>query len=127
MINKDKEVGGTHYSDMKIEPIELIEAFNLNFIQGNIVKYVSRYKSKGGTQDLEKAMHYCDIGVKGFDRVDNYIDCKGKNKLLVRMYCVLNSLGNTEENAIGYAISNDYEKCRLEITNLIGTMEVGND
>lgn len=119
MINKDKEVGGTHYADMKIEPIELIEAFNLNFIQGSIVKYVSRYKNKNGVEDLKKALHYCEIGQKKLDRVDDYIDFTGKNKLIVNMYCTLNNLSDLENMIIGYAISNDYERCSKEIENLI--------
>ena len=119
MINKDKEVGGTHYADMKIEPIELIEAFNLNFIQGSIVKYISRYKSKNGIEDLKKALHYCHIGMERFDRVDDHVDWRGKNKLLIKMYCMLNELSDVENMIIGYAISNEYEKCSNEINNLI--------
>ena len=119
MINKDKEIGGTHYADMPIEPIELIEAFNLNFIQGSIIKYISRYKAKNGVQDLEKALHYCKMGTKSFDRVDDFIDYKGKNKLIVKMYCILNNLSDIENMIIGYAISNDFERCAVEIKKLI--------
>ena len=56
-----EQVGGTHYSIMKIQPIEFIMANKLSFIQGNIIKYVCRYKSKGGIEDLNKAKHYIDL------------------------------------------------------------------
>lgn len=51
------QVGGSHYKDMAIQPIEYIMKNNLNFCQGNAIKYTSRYKWKNGKQDLEKAIH----------------------------------------------------------------------
>lgn len=57
----DKQVGGNHYN-MPYQPIKFITENNLNFIQGNIVKYVSRYKNKNGLQDLEKALHCAELG-----------------------------------------------------------------
>lgn len=53
--------GGTHYKEMKIQPIEYILANNLGYCEGNVIKYVSRYKSKNGVEDLKKARHYLDI------------------------------------------------------------------
>lgn len=55
------QIGGSHYSDMAIQPTEFIHKNNLSFIQGNIIKYVCRYKSKGGIEDLNKAKHYIDL------------------------------------------------------------------
>jgi len=55
MIDKLKQVGGTHYQNLAIEPIDYILANELDFCEGNVVKYVSRWKSKGGIQDLRKA------------------------------------------------------------------------
>ena len=62
-INKPSkiQIGGSHYSDMTIQPIEFIHKNGLSFIQGNIIKYVCRYKSKGGIEDLQKAKHYIDL------------------------------------------------------------------
>ena len=56
-----EQIGGKHYSEMVIQPIEFIHKNNLSFIQGNVIKYVCRYKSKGGIQDLQKAKHYIDL------------------------------------------------------------------
>lgn len=46
-----------HYKST-IEPIDFIVANNLNFIEGNIIKYVARYKKKNGLEDLLKAQEY---------------------------------------------------------------------
>lgn len=53
-------VGGTHYL-LPIQPVEYIYKNNLNFLQGNVVKYITRYKDKNGKEDLEKVKHYVDL------------------------------------------------------------------
>lgn len=55
------QIGGNHYKEMPIQPIEFTHKNNLNFCQGNIIKYVTRYKSKNGIEDLKKAKHYIDL------------------------------------------------------------------
>ncbi len=57
----ETQIGGSHYSDMAIQPIEFIHKNGLSFIQGNVIKYVCRYKSKGGIEDLNKAKHCIDL------------------------------------------------------------------
>ena len=52
--------GSDHYKVCGIEPIEYIEANNLSFHEGNVVKYVTRWRRKGGVTDLEKARFYLD-------------------------------------------------------------------
>jgi hypothetical protein len=58
---KDKQIGGSHYKDMKIQPIEYIHGNNLSYIEGCVVKYISRHRLKNGKQDLEKAKHFIDL------------------------------------------------------------------
>lgn len=53
--------GGDHSSKMKIQPIDFITANELGYIEGNIIKYVCRYKSKNGVEDLKKAQHYLQM------------------------------------------------------------------
>jgi hypothetical protein len=55
------QVGGKHYKEMTIQPVEYIYANNIPYLEGNVIKYVSRWKSKGGIADLEKAKHYIDL------------------------------------------------------------------
>ena len=61
---QDKQIGGSHYKDMVIHPYEFISKNDLSFFQGNVVKYVCRYKLKNGIQDLEKIIHYCELEIK---------------------------------------------------------------
>ena len=51
----------THYTDCSIQPIDYIWANNLNFLDGNVVKYVTRHKAKNGKEDLEKALFYLQM------------------------------------------------------------------
>jgi hypothetical protein len=55
-----RQLGGTHYMDRAMQPWDYIAANNLGFFEGNVVKYVTRWKDKGGVADLEKARHYLD-------------------------------------------------------------------
>ena len=57
----DIQVGGKHYKKCNIQPVEYIYANGLDYFQGNIVKYITRFRDKGGKADLEKIKHYCDI------------------------------------------------------------------
>jgi len=52
------QVAGTHYKSKAIQPWDYIVSNNLGYLEGNIVKYVSRWKDKGGVDDLKKAQHY---------------------------------------------------------------------
>ena len=54
----EKQVGGAHYAVKAIQPWDYIIANDLGYLEGNVVKYVSRWKDKGGLQDLKKAQHY---------------------------------------------------------------------
>jgi len=60
----DKQIGGSHYINMKISPLEYIEANNIGFSEGNIIKYISRYRAKNGLEDLYKAKQYLDVVIK---------------------------------------------------------------
>lgn len=55
------QVGGNHYKDFKIQPVEFCMVNNLNFCQSSVVKYVCRYKNKNGKQDIDKAIHFLQI------------------------------------------------------------------
>jgi hypothetical protein len=57
----DVQIGGTHYKHMMIQPTEYIMANDLGWCEGNVVKYISRWRSKGGIDDLRKVIHYTQI------------------------------------------------------------------
>lgn len=56
----DTQVGGAHYKAQSIQPWDYITQNGIGYLEGNVIKYVSRWKDKGGVQDLEKARHYLD-------------------------------------------------------------------
>ena len=59
-----KQEGGNHYKEFPIQPIEFIQKNGLSFAQGNVIKYICRYKAKNGLQDLKKARHYIDLMIE---------------------------------------------------------------
>lgn len=57
----EKQEGGGHYMKCAIQPIEYIHANNLPFIEGNVVKYITRWRDKNGIEDLKKVIHYVEL------------------------------------------------------------------
>lgn len=68
----DVQVGGSHYKDLKIQPIEYIHANGLGFAEGSVIKYVTRWRNKNGIKDLEKARHFIDLLIE--------LETRGKDK-----------------------------------------------
>ena len=59
-----RQEGGDHYSKHRIQPYTFITANGLSFFQGNVIKYVVRYKDKNGIEDLKKIIHYCELEIQ---------------------------------------------------------------
>jgi hypothetical protein len=57
----DKQVSGSHYKELVIQPIQFIHANNIPFMEANVIKYVCRHKTKNGLADLQKAKHYIEL------------------------------------------------------------------
>lgn len=57
----DVQIGGEHYKEKGIQPVQYIHANGLDFFEGNAIKYLTRWRTKGGLKDLEKAKHYIDL------------------------------------------------------------------
>lgn len=100
----NKEVGGVHYKNMKMQPIELIVKAKLNFIQGCIIKYVTRYKNKNGEEDIEKAIHNAQLAIDLYSNGPD--DCVNEGYA----YCKINKLSNLQSTIIISAMQNDYYK-----------------
>ena len=57
-----QQVGGEHYKGCKIQPGEYIHANGLDYLEGNVIKYITRHRTKGeGRKDIEKAIHYAQL------------------------------------------------------------------
>lgn len=118
------QVSGDHYKGMAIQPVEFIHSNGIGYMEGNVIKYVSRWRSKGGIADLEKAKHYIDLLIElenkpnqsdGESNADGWIEWHGgecpvhpKTCTEIRLRC-----GMLDENIAStrrwYHIGNDYD------------------
>lgn len=60
-IPKQKQIGGDHYTKLKIQPFEYCHANKIQAAEGSIIKYVTRHRDKGGSEDLRKAIHLLEL------------------------------------------------------------------
>ena len=64
LFPSNRQEGGDHYAKYSIQPYTFISSNNLSFFQGNVIKYVVRYKDKNGIEDLKKIIHYCELEIE---------------------------------------------------------------
>ena len=57
----EKQEGGDHYKSMKVQPVEFIHSNKIPFIEGAVIKYVSRHRAKNGAEDIKKAIHFLEL------------------------------------------------------------------
>lgn len=57
----DSQVSGNHYKDLAIQPVEFIHKNKMDYLSGNVIKYIARHKNKNGAEDVKKAIHYCQL------------------------------------------------------------------
>lgn len=100
----ETQVGGSHYKDMAMQPVEFAVKAKLNFIQGSIVKYISRYKNKNGKQDIEKAAHFAKLAIDLDEQEHEFMFSLG----LAYSYCKVNKLSQAQTNIIVSAVKEDY-------------------
>jgi len=63
----DTQIGGSHYKDMKIQPVEFIVANDIPYREGGAIKYICRHKNKNGVEDLKKAVHYLEMIIEEYE------------------------------------------------------------
>ena len=101
----ESQVGGSHYKDMAFQPIELIAALRCSFIQGCIIKYISRYKNKNGAQDIKKCIHYAQLAIELGDKRR----CNDKAlSMNINKYILKNRLTILQRRIITQAVYNNY-------------------
>ena len=64
----EQQIGGAHYAVKAIQPWDFIVANNIGYLEGNIIKYISRWKDKNGIEDLKKAQHYLQKLIETHDK-----------------------------------------------------------
>jgi hypothetical protein len=67
MKASEEQVGGTHYKSMAIQPSAFIRANGIGWYEGNIIKYVCRYRQKGETEDIKKVIHYAQLILEEYE------------------------------------------------------------
>ena len=101
----NSQVGGSHYKDMLLQPIELIVALRCSFIQGCIIKYISRYKVKNGAEDIKKCIHYAQLAIQLGDKRK----CNDKTlSMSLNRYILKNKLTLIQRKIITQAVYNNY-------------------
>lgn len=101
----DVQIGGSHYKDMAMQPIELIVTLRCSFIQGCIIKYISRYKNKNGAQDIRKCIHYAQLAIELGDKRR----CNDKAlSMNINRYILKNKLTILQRRIITQAVYNNY-------------------
>lgn len=103
----ETQVGGNHYKDMPMQPMELIAALRCSFIQGCIIKYISRYKYKNKAQDIKKCIHYAQLAIELKDKR------KCNDKLLsvsLNKYILKNNFTILQRRIITQVVYNNYEQ-----------------
>ena len=56
-----KQIGGSHYKSMVMQPSEFINKNRLQFAEGSAIKYICRHSAKGKEEDIKKAIHYLEM------------------------------------------------------------------
>lgn len=80
MTPSETQIGGDHYKSLVIQPTEFNQRNGLGFCEANVVKYVTRHKSKGGVKDIDKAIHYLEL-LKEYEYGEaEHTDPKGTNE-----------------------------------------------
>lgn len=128
MTALSEQVGGDHYKRMAEQPIELITATNCTFIQGCIIKYVSRYKNKNGREDIEKIIQNCSLGIELKDGLQvigpiqypRWSRRQTETALSrARLYAIKNNLSMLQGLIIETAFKLDYTTCAAYAAQLI--------
>jgi hypothetical protein len=122
-----EQVGGSHYKDLVIQPVELYAATQCNAFQANIWKYMARYPYKKGKEDIEKAKHYASLAQEllvdskdGLARLNS--DCRALPlcaQQLVDYFCRANRFNVRQTKAIKAAAKGDYSSVITECILLI--------
>lgn len=117
-----EQVGGDHYKST-YEVWDFVSEFNLDFFQGNIIKYVTRFRKKNGIEDLKKALSYAEKAYEVFNGDD--VEFDAEDVLEFNLFITANGIGSLDYEAkiILLTITNDYYEVSELIKELIGVCE----
>ncbi len=117
MSANDVQVGGDHYKTSNLQPWDLISRHSIGFLEGNIVKYMARWRSKNGVQDLKKVQHYIakieEIHDTGYEPTGN------AGPKLVEDFCTANKITDFREIIVISIFSNKWNANQLNHAALL--------
>lgn len=102
----DVQVGGSHYKNKKMQPIELITKTRCTFIQGCIWKYITRYKEKNGKEDINKCIHYAQLAIELKDEGQ----LRYRKIDIAKVYCKVNELSPSQSSVIMLTAYDSYQR-----------------
>lgn len=118
------QVGGSHYTRLKYQPVELFAKVRCNPFQANIIKYTTRYKYKDGGKDIKKAKHYAALAIHLLKQPLNpYADWKlsdFEEKELFK-FCEANEFSPMQTQIVMSAMKGDYDCSSVGCSNLLYT------
>lgn len=120
MNTLDTQIGGTHYTDLPHQPLDLIAGLDLDFFQGNVVKYLTRYKFKGApVADLKKAADYCRKAQAYYHYRQLTDDYRTRAPYGVKAHCEANRLPDKVAEAMLKAILYQWREAAKLIDDLV--------
>ena len=106
-----------YYTDLVIQPIELILAFGMDFPDGNILKFLTRYCIAKDLNDLNKAIYYCSHSKRAMANAEAFL-------FSLKLYCMVNHLGDLIPSTFTnlYACNSDGTK-KIDIDDILTTLQ----
>lgn len=99
----DTQVGGRHYKSLGIQPVQVWLANDLGPIEASCLKYLTRWREKGGVEDLRKVHHFLAILIEHVEKTG--VPLRRQNLMITaRQYCEANGIGNAEQEIIDYLL-----------------------
>ena len=114
----ESQIGGEHYKNMKFQPIQLITSLKCSFIQGCIIKYITRYKYKNGAEDIKKCINYAQLAIE----LNNRKCCDPDALFQIKKYINDNQLSMLQQKILTGAIYNKYKQV-IACCNLLLELE----
>lgn len=112
MKANERQVGGDHYKNGKLEHWDLIERYGVGYLEGCATKYISRHHSKAGRQDVQKADHYVQKLLELYDEGVRLPRGVVPHKVIDE-FAQAQGLGATERGAL-HMLLHWSERCHLE-------------
>ena len=126
ITNNLREVGGSHYEILDIEPVALFSQYRLSWFQGEAIKYVSRFFRKNGLIDLKKAAHICQMATSldKYPNTYNGVISLDDNLLSRYLYQFIHSFAepnsyNIFKDVVMFVLNKEYDKAYSKISDLI--------